>query len=120
MPGTFKCSINASYDYFIIIIMIISIITRIIMFINSLKDCTPLIDIEVGRMERVKLGEKAERTEKSMEGRMEGMKGGREGRTNVLIGIVMTSAFSWQNSISLCPASFCIPRPHLPVTPGVS
>ena len=22
----------------------------------------------------------------------------------------MTSAFSWQNSISLCPASFCIPR----------
>ena len=32
----------------------------------------------------------------------------------------MTSAFSWQNSISLCPASFCIPRPNLPVTPGVS
>ena len=31
-----------------------------------------------------------------------------------------TSAFSWQNSISLCPASFCIPRPNLPVTPGVS
>ena len=30
----------------------------------------------------------------------------------------MTSAFSWQNSISLCPASFCIPRPNLPVTPG--
>ena len=29
-------------------------------------------------------------------------------------------AFSWQNSISLCPASFCIPRPNLPVTPGVS
>ena len=28
----------------------------------------------------------------------------------------MTSAFSWQNSISLCPASFCIPRPNLPVT----
>lgn len=55
MPGTFKCSINASYDYFIIIIMIISIITRIIMFMNSLKDCTPLIDIEVGRMERVKM-----------------------------------------------------------------
>ena len=24
----------------------------------------------------------------------------------------MTSAFSWQNSISLCPASFCIPRPN--------
>ena len=32
----------------------------------------------------------------------------------------MTSAFSWQNSISLCPASFYIPRPNLPVTPGVS
>ena len=32
----------------------------------------------------------------------------------------MTSAFSWQSSISLCPASFCIPRPNLPVTPGVS
>ena len=30
----------------------------------------------------------------------------------------MTSAFSWQNSIRLCPASFCIPRPNLPVTPG--
>ena len=32
----------------------------------------------------------------------------------------MTSAFSWQNTISLCPASFCITRPNLPVTPGVS
>ena len=32
----------------------------------------------------------------------------------------ITSAFSWQNSISLCPASFCTPRPNLPVTPGVS
>ena len=32
----------------------------------------------------------------------------------------MTSAFSWQNSISLCPASFCTPRPNLPVTQGVS
>jgi len=32
----------------------------------------------------------------------------------------MTSAFSWQNSISLCPASFCTRRPHLPVTPGIS
>ena len=32
----------------------------------------------------------------------------------------MTSAFSWQNSISLCSASFCTPRPKLPVTPGVS
>ena len=32
----------------------------------------------------------------------------------------MTSAFSWQNSVSLCPASFCIPRPNLLVTPGSS
>ena len=32
----------------------------------------------------------------------------------------MTSVFSWQNSISLCPASFCTPRPNLPVTPGIS
>ena len=32
----------------------------------------------------------------------------------------MTSAFSWQNSVSFCPASFRIPRPNLPVTPGVS
>ena len=32
----------------------------------------------------------------------------------------MTTAFSWQNSVSLCPASFCIPRPNLPVTPGIS
>ena len=32
----------------------------------------------------------------------------------------MISAFSWQNSISLCPASFHTPRPNLPVTPGVS
>ena len=31
----------------------------------------------------------------------------------------MTSAFSWQNSISLCPASFCTPRANLPVTPGI-
>lgn len=85
MPGTFKCSINASYDYFIIIIMIISIITRIIMFINPLKDSTFLTDIEVGRMERVKMREKAERTEKSMEGRMQGMKEGRaEGREEVM------------------------------------
>ena len=32
----------------------------------------------------------------------------------------MTSAFCWQNSISLCPASFHIPRPNLPITSGVS
>ena len=32
----------------------------------------------------------------------------------------LTSAFSWQNSISLCPSSFCAPRPNMPVTTGVS
>ena len=32
----------------------------------------------------------------------------------------MTSAFSWQNSVSLCPASFCIPRPNLPVAPDIT
>ena len=32
----------------------------------------------------------------------------------------MTSAFSCQNSVSLCPASFCIPKPNLPFTPGIS
>ena len=32
----------------------------------------------------------------------------------------MTSAFSWQNSVSLCHASFCTPRPNLPVIPNVS
>ena len=31
----------------------------------------------------------------------------------------MTSVFSWQNSVSLCPASFYTPRPNLPVTPGI-
>ena len=32
----------------------------------------------------------------------------------------MTSVFSWQNSVSLWPASFCTPRQNLPVTPGIS
>ena len=32
----------------------------------------------------------------------------------------LTNVFSWQNSISLCPASFCIPRPNYPITPDVS
>ena len=32
----------------------------------------------------------------------------------------MNSTFSLQNSISLCSALFRIPRPNLPVTPGVS
>ena len=29
----------------------------------------------------------------------------------------MTRAFSQENSISLCPAAFCTPRPNLPITP---
>ena len=32
----------------------------------------------------------------------------------------MTNVFSWQNSISLCPASFCTPRPNSTVIQGVS
>ena len=32
----------------------------------------------------------------------------------------MTCVFSWQNYISLCPASFCTPRQNLSVTPDVS
>ena len=32
----------------------------------------------------------------------------------------MTSACSSQNPTSVCLASFCTPRPHLPVTPDVS
>ena len=32
----------------------------------------------------------------------------------------MTSVFSWQNSISLCPAPFCTPRLNLPVIPRIS
>ena len=32
----------------------------------------------------------------------------------------MSSAFSWQNCISLCPASFFTPRQNLSVTLGVS
>ena len=30
----------------------------------------------------------------------------------------MTNVFSWQNSVSLCPPSFCTARPNLPVTSG--
>ena len=30
-------------------------------------------------------------------------------------GVCYDQCISWQNSISLCPASFCIPRPNLPV-----
>ena len=31
----------------------------------------------------------------------------------------MINTFYWQNSVSLCPASFCTLRPNLPVTPGI-
>ena len=30
----------------------------------------------------------------------------------------MTSVFSWQDSVRLCPASFCTPRSNFPVTSG--
>ena len=33
--------------------------------------------------------------------------------------LLLTSTFSWQNSVSLCPASFCISRPNLPVTSDI-
>ena len=32
----------------------------------------------------------------------------------------VTSAFFWQNSVSLCPASFCSPMSNLPFTPSIS
>ena len=32
----------------------------------------------------------------------------------------MTSVFSWQKSIFLCPTSFCTARPNLLVTPDIS
>ena len=32
----------------------------------------------------------------------------------------MTCVFSWQNSVSFCPASFCTSRPNLPVNLGIS
>ena len=35
-------------------------------------------------------------------------------------GVCYEQCLLWQNSISLCPASFCTPMPNLPVTPGVS
>ena len=34
--------------------------------------------------------------------------------------VAMTSMFFGQNSVSLCPVSFCTPRPNLPVTPSIS
>ena len=35
-------------------------------------------------------------------------------------GVCYDQCIFLENFISLCPASFCIPRPNLPVTPGVS
>ena len=40
--------------------------------------------------------------------------------SSLVVLFAMTSVFSWQSSVSLCPASFCTPRPNLPVTPGIS
>ena len=34
-------------------------------------------------------------------------------------GFVVISMFSWQNSVSLWPASFGTPRSNLPITPGI-
>ena len=34
--------------------------------------------------------------------------------------LLQPACFSWQNSVSLCPASFCTLRPNFPVTPGIS
>ena len=34
--------------------------------------------------------------------------------------LFISSVFSWQNSVSLCPASFCTPGPNFPVTPCIS
>ena len=35
-------------------------------------------------------------------------------------GVCYDQCILLKNSVSLCPASFCIPKPNLPVTPGVS
>ena len=35
-------------------------------------------------------------------------------------GLCYDQCISWQNSVSLCPASFCTSRPNLPVTPDIS
>ena len=34
--------------------------------------------------------------------------------------LTISTVFFWQNSVSLCLASFCTPRPNLPVTTGIS
>ena len=39
---------------------------------------------------------------------------------SLVLVFAMTSVFSWHNSVSLYPASFCTPRPNLPILPGVS
>ena len=31
----------------------------------------------------------------------------------------MNIAFSWQNPVNICPASFCTPRPNLTIGPGI-
>ena len=37
-----------------------------------------------------------------------------------IINLISVLTISRQNSIIICPASFCTPRPNLPVTPGIS
>ena len=42
------------------------------------------------------------------------------GPCRVVSCVVGSSVFSWQNSATLCPASYCTPRPNLPISPGIS
>ena len=39
---------------------------------------------------------------------------------SLLFNMLSRLVITFFNSISLCPASFCTPRPNVPVTPGVS
>ena len=41
-------------------------------------------------------------------------------RQRILEWVAIPNVFSWQELVSLCPTSFCTPRPNLPVTPGIS
>jgi len=43
-----------------------------------------------------------------------------DSKMNIQQSLGSASAFSWQNSICLCLASFCTPRPNLPLIPGIS
>jgi len=88
---------------------------------SILKEVSPGISLE-GMMLKLKLqyfGHLMQRIDSLVKTVMLGGIGGRRRRGRQRM-FVMTSAFSWQNSISLCPASFLIPRPNLPITSGVS